>query len=46
MGTDASISGVGGVLYQEIDDKIRYISFASKSLTPAQKNYPITKLEL
>ena len=36
---DASQSGLGAVLYQKQKDKIRVISFASRTLTPAEKNY-------
>lgn len=46
VGTDASNSGVGAVLYQEYDDTTHYICLMSKALTPAQRNYPATKKEL
>ena len=46
VGTDASNCGVGGVLYQEYNDKKHYICLMSKALTPAQRNYPATKKEL
>ena len=36
---DASQSGLGAVLYQNQQNKIRVISFASRTLTPAEKNY-------
>ena len=36
---DASQSGLGAVLYQKQDEKIRIISFASRTLSPAEKNY-------
>ena len=36
---DASQAGLGAVLYQKQKDKIRVISFASRTLTPAEKNY-------
>ena len=36
---DASQNGLGGVLYQNQSGKLRVISFASRTLTPAEKNY-------
>ena len=46
METDASISGVGAVLmqYQE-DQKLHRMAYASRSLSAAERNYSITKLE-
>ena len=46
VSNDASQYGVGAVLYQVVDGRIRYIMFSSKSLTSGQKNYPATKREL
>ena len=46
VATDASNLGVGAVLYQREGDKIKYICFASSSLSTSQKNYPATKKEL
>lgn len=46
VATDASQYGVGAVLYQVINNRPRYIAFASKSLNPAQVNYPATRREL
>lgn len=43
--TDASDNGVGAVLCQKVDGKERYISFVSKALNSAQRNYSATKRE-
>ena len=44
--TDASLEGLGAVLYQEDDKGIkRVISYASRSLSKSEKNYPALKLE-
>ena len=42
---DASGNGLGAVLYQEQDHTKRVISYASRGLTKAEKNYPPHKLE-
>ena len=42
---DASLQGLGGVLIQVIDGKERVIAYASRGLRPAEKHYPIHKLE-
>ena len=36
---DASEKGLGTVLYQEIDGKMKVISYASRALAPIEKNY-------
>lgn len=42
---DASITGVGGVLFQEINGQEHPIAFMSRKLNTAQKNYSVTELE-
>ena len=37
--TDAWQDGMGAVLHQRQDGKIRVIAYASRALTPAEKNY-------
>ena len=37
--TDASQDGLGAVLYQKQDGKLRVIGYGSRSLSPAEKNY-------
>ena len=37
--TDASQEGIGAVLYQKQDGKMRVIGYGSRSLTKAEKNY-------
>ena len=43
---DASKYGLGAVLYQIVDDRTHYISFASRILTKAQTRYSATRREL
>ena len=43
--TDASSDGLGAVLYQNQDGQRRVIAYASMSLSPSERNYPVHKLE-
>ena len=43
--TDASQLGLGGILYQKQDGKIRVIGFASRTLNGAERNYHSSRLE-
>lgn len=43
--TDASIIGLGAVLYQEQDDQLRVIAYASRGLSQSESRYPAHKLE-
>ena len=42
--TDASMLGIGAVLYQEQDNQKRVIAYASRGLSKSE-NYPVHKLE-
>ena len=46
LDTDASVCGVGRVLSQVQAGKERVIAYYSKTLTPAEKNYCVTRREL
>lgn len=43
--TDASRKGIGAVLYQEVGGKLHPVAYASRSLSGAEKNYTVQKLE-
>lgn len=42
---DASLTGLGAVLYQEYAEGLRPVAFASRKLSASEKNYPIHQLE-
>ena len=42
---DSSTDGLGAVLYQKQDGKLRVIAYASRSVSKAESNYPAHKLE-
>ena len=46
MATDASQYGVGAVLYQRIEGKVKFVAFGARALKKGQKNYPASKREL
>ena len=43
--TDASLNGLGAVIYQTQEGFDRVITYASRSLKPSENNYPSHKLE-
>ncbi|KAG2210687.1 hypothetical protein INT45_003171, partial [Circinella minor] len=43
---DASLSGIGAVLYQENNGTKKFISFVAKSLSKSERKYSATKREL
>ena len=43
--TDASLQGLGAVLYQMQEGKMRVIGYGSRSLSPAERRYHAGKLE-
>lgn len=43
--TDASLEGLGAVLYQKVDGRELPIAFASRSLSKGERNYPAFRLE-
>uniref|UniRef100_A0A672J9G5 Reverse transcriptase/retrotransposon-derived protein RNase H-like domain-containing protein n=1 Tax=Salarias fasciatus TaxID=181472 RepID=A0A672J9G5_SALFA len=42
---DASLAGLGAVLYQEHPEGLRPVAFASRKLSSSERNYPIHQLE-
>ena len=43
--TDSSTEGLGAVLYQKQEGKLRVIAYASRSVTKTESNYPAHNLE-
>jgi transposase InsO family protein len=46
LATDASLTAIGGMLYQVIEDEVRYVGLVSRKLSPSERNYSTTKREL
>jgi len=46
LDTDASFTGLGAVLQQEQEGQIKVIAYASRVLSPAERNYCTTRREL
>lgn len=46
VATDASNYGIGAVLYQKSNDKIKYIRFMARALSKSERNYSVTCREL
>ena len=45
LSTDASELGLGAVLYQIHDGEKKVVAYASRALSPSERNYPAHKLE-
>ena len=46
LDTDASLTGIGEILSQVVDEEERVLEFASKSLSKSERNYCVTRREL
>lgn len=46
VATDASATGIAGILYQVINNEIKHIAMVSRKLSPSERNYSVTKREL
>jgi transposase InsO family protein len=46
VATDASVSGIGAMLYQIIDNEVKFVALASRKLSVSERNYSTTKREL
>jgi hypothetical protein len=46
VATEASVTGIGAILYQVIADDVKFVALASRKLTVSESNYSTTKREL
>jgi putative transposase len=46
VATDASVTGIGAMLYQVIANEVKFVALASRKLTVSERNYSTTKREL
>ena len=46
LDTDASLEGYGAVLSQEVDGQEKVVAYYSKTFTPPERNYCVTRREL
>ena len=46
VATDASNTGIGAVLFQVVENKVRHLDFMARALSQSERNYSKTKREL
>ena len=46
VATDASLTGIGGIIYYIKNDIVHYVAMASRKLSSSEQNYSTTKREL
>lgn len=46
VATDASLTGIGGIIYYIKNDTVHYVAMASRKLSSSEQNYSTTKREL